>query len=204
MNHTVVAPPRKSCHNGSYVSQGTQGALAKPTNHIPEVKLLNGAAMDCKACHTSTTSWGTMTMNHNSLGNGAAGARLSHQWHEFRQHGTQALTHEVDRRHDAAVRLPPPARHSGTPYRFGSHFTNAVCRLADKPVPQRPENNPQPNSNEELPSHNDRGRCLASACSAAHAQAIDQFDVREKATTRCCRRFAARFRFHGLCRDRLT
>jgi hypothetical protein len=28
--------------------------------------------MDCKACHTSTTSWGTMKMNHNSSqGNGA-------------------------------------------------------------------------------------------------------------------------------------
>ncbi len=42
----------KLCHNGSYTSQGTQGALAKPANHIPEVQLLNGAAMDCNACHT--------------------------------------------------------------------------------------------------------------------------------------------------------
>jgi hypothetical protein len=74
MNHTVVATSTcKSCHNGSYVSQGTQGALAKPTNHIPEAtQLLNGASMDCKACHTSTASWGTMTMNHNgSLGGGS-------------------------------------------------------------------------------------------------------------------------------------
>ncbi len=81
MNHSVVAASTcKSCHNGSYVSQGTQGALAKPTNHIPEVQLLNGAAMDCKACHTSTTSWGSMTMNHNaSLGNGAGWCKACHQ-----------------------------------------------------------------------------------------------------------------------------
>ena len=80
MNHTVVAAtPCKTCHNGSYVSQGTQGALAKPSNHIPEVQLLNGAAMDCNACHTSTTSWGSMTMNHNqSLGNGAGWCKGCH------------------------------------------------------------------------------------------------------------------------------
>ena len=81
MNHAVVAASTcKSCHNGSYVSQGTQGALAKPANHIPEVQLLNGAAMDCKACHTSTTSWTTMTMNHNgSQGNGAGWCKACHQ-----------------------------------------------------------------------------------------------------------------------------
>jgi len=81
MNHTVVATMTcKTCHNGSFVSEGTQGALAKPTNHIPEVQLLNGAAMDCKACHTTTTSWGTMTMNHNaSQGNGAGWCKACHQ-----------------------------------------------------------------------------------------------------------------------------
>lgn len=81
MNHTVVNTQQcKLCHNGSYTSQGTQGALAKPTNHIPEVQLLNGAAMDCNACHTSTTSWGTMTMNHNnSQGNGAGSCKACHQ-----------------------------------------------------------------------------------------------------------------------------
>jgi Cytochrome c7 and related cytochrome c len=75
MNHTVVATSTcKSCHNGSYVSQGTQGALAKPTNHIPEAtQLLNGASMDCKACHTSTASWGTIAMNHNGSQGGGAG-----------------------------------------------------------------------------------------------------------------------------------
>jgi len=80
MNHTVVAIQQcKTCHNGSYVSQGTQGALAKPANHIPEVQLLNGVAMDCNACHTSTTSWGSMTMNHNSSqGNGAGWCKGCH------------------------------------------------------------------------------------------------------------------------------
>ena len=81
MNHTVVTTAQcKTCHNGSFTSQGTQGALGKPTNHIPEVQLLNGAAMDCKACHTSTTSFGTMTMNHNaSQGNGSGWCIACHR-----------------------------------------------------------------------------------------------------------------------------
>ncbi|WP_395701884.1 hypothetical protein [Aquabacterium sp.] len=81
MNHSVVtAGACKSCHNGSYLSAGTQGALAKPSNHIPEVQLLNGAAMDCNACHTSTSSWGSQKMNHNaSQGNGAGWCKACHQ-----------------------------------------------------------------------------------------------------------------------------
>jgi hypothetical protein len=82
MNHTVVsASTCKSCHNGSYVSQGTTGALAKPANHIPEAtQLLNGTAMDCNACHKSSTSWGSLTMNHNaSLGGGAGWCKGCHQ-----------------------------------------------------------------------------------------------------------------------------
>jgi hypothetical protein len=80
MNHTAVKTATcKSCHNGSYTSQGTTGALGKPTNHIPEVQLLNGAAMDCNACHTSTTSFATMKMNHNaSQGNGAGWCKGCH------------------------------------------------------------------------------------------------------------------------------
>jgi hypothetical protein len=80
MNHTVVSTQQcKLCHNGSYTSQGTQGALAKPANHIPEAQLLNGAAMDCNACHTSTASWTTMTMNHNnSQGSGAGWCKGCH------------------------------------------------------------------------------------------------------------------------------
>jgi hypothetical protein len=80
MNHTVVATSTcKTCHSGAYVSQGTQGALAKPTNHIPEVQLLNGAAMDCNTCHTGTAVWTTVTMNHNnSQGNGAGWCKGCH------------------------------------------------------------------------------------------------------------------------------
>jgi hypothetical protein len=75
MNHTVVtATTCKTCHNGAYTGEGTTGALAKPTNHIPEAtQLLNGAAMDCNACHRSTTTWGTTTMNHNGSQGGGAG-----------------------------------------------------------------------------------------------------------------------------------
>lgn len=80
MNHGVVAASScKSCHNGSYVSQGVTGALAKPANHIPEAtQLLNGAAMDCNACHKSTTAWSAV-MNHNgSLGGGAGWCKGCH------------------------------------------------------------------------------------------------------------------------------
>ncbi len=80
MNHAVVATATcKSCHSGGYVTQGVIGALAKPTNHIPELQLLNGAAMDCKACHTGTTAWTTLRMNHNaSLGNGSGWCKACH------------------------------------------------------------------------------------------------------------------------------
>jgi hypothetical protein len=80
MNHTVVTTMAcKTCHNGSYLSEGPQGALAKPTNHIPETQLLNGAAMDCNACHTSTTAFTTYKMNHNSsMGNGAGWCKGCH------------------------------------------------------------------------------------------------------------------------------
>ena len=80
MNHSVVTTSTcRSCHNGSYVSEGPIGALAKPANHIPEAQLLNGSAMDCNACHTSTTSWATTRMNHNaSLGSGSGWCRACH------------------------------------------------------------------------------------------------------------------------------
>ncbi|MDT7517055.1 cytochrome c3 family protein [Rhodoferax mekongensis] len=74
MNHGVVTTAScKSCHNGSYLSAGVQGALAKPVNHIPEAQLLGGAALDCNACHTSTTSWISLRMNHNASQGGGAG-----------------------------------------------------------------------------------------------------------------------------------
>ena len=78
MNHTVVATATcKSCHGGGYTAAG---ATAKPANHIPEVQLLAGATMDCNACHTATTSWGSMRMNHNnSQGNGAGWCKACHE-----------------------------------------------------------------------------------------------------------------------------
>jgi hypothetical protein len=81
MNHAVVTTATcKSCHDGRFLTQGVVGALAKPTNHIPEqLQLLNGAAMDCKACHTGTTVWTTVRMNHNaSLGNGSGWCKGCH------------------------------------------------------------------------------------------------------------------------------
>jgi len=81
MNHAVVtASTCKACHSGSYVSQGNNGgAMAKPSNHIPEAQLLGGAAMDCNSCHSSTSSWSSEKMNHNaSLGNGAGWCKACH------------------------------------------------------------------------------------------------------------------------------
>ena len=54
--------------------------MAKPSNHIPEAtQLLNGASMDCKACHTNTTSWTAFKMNHNSsMGNGVGWCKGCH------------------------------------------------------------------------------------------------------------------------------
>jgi hypothetical protein len=80
MNHSVVtAGACKSCHNGSYTTQGPNGAQAKPGNHIPEIQLLGGATMDCTSCHTGTTSWGNPRMNHNgSQGNGAGWCKGCH------------------------------------------------------------------------------------------------------------------------------
>jgi len=59
----------KTCHSGSFTGQG---AVGKPANHIPESQLLNGAAMECNACHTTTTSW-SQRMNHNNSQGGGAG-----------------------------------------------------------------------------------------------------------------------------------
>ena len=53
MSHTAVTSIRcDACHNGSYKTQGTKGAQAKPNDH-PKV------TQDCGCCHTSTTSWGS-------------------------------------------------------------------------------------------------------------------------------------------------
>jgi hypothetical protein len=53
--------------------------MAKPGNHIPESQLQGGAAMDCNACHSSTTSWASQKMNHNSsMGNGSGWCKSCH------------------------------------------------------------------------------------------------------------------------------
>src|SRR6185369_6240715 len=74
--YVTVSGQCKTCHGGSYTSQGAQ---AKPANHIPESQLLNGAAMECNACHTATTVWTTLRMNHNaSMGSGAGWCKSCH------------------------------------------------------------------------------------------------------------------------------
>jgi hypothetical protein len=81
MSHSsVTGATCKSCHsNGTYLTEGTQfgGAKSKPTNHIPENGLLNGATMDCNFCHTGTTAWTTLvssTVMHNgTIGGGTGG-----------------------------------------------------------------------------------------------------------------------------------
>jgi nitrate/TMAO reductase-like tetraheme cytochrome c subunit len=80
MNHaSVTSITCKTCHNGTYVKEGTTGALAKPTNHIPEAQLLGGSTMDCNACHIGTTVWTGEKMNHNnSQGNGSGFCKACH------------------------------------------------------------------------------------------------------------------------------
>jgi hypothetical protein len=74
-SHTGISPGTcSSCHY-----QGGPG-LGKPTNHIPyESQLLAGSGMNCDACHKSTTSFASQTMNHNnSLGNGSGWCKGCH------------------------------------------------------------------------------------------------------------------------------
>lgn len=96
MNHSIVSSLTcKICHMGGYVTQGTLGAKAKPSNHIPEVQLNGGASLDCKACHLSTTLW-TSTMNHNAtVGSGAGWCKGCHlRGTNYLGHGElMSLTH---------------------------------------------------------------------------------------------------------------
>lgn len=108
MNHSAVSGQAcKTCHNSSYSGKG---ADIKPANHIPEAQLLNGAAMDCAACHTSTSSWGSQRMNHNaSMGGGAGWCKACHA------SGTQYLG-DMDRKalnHEAKGRSPTDCSESG-------------------------------------------------------------------------------------------
>jgi hypothetical protein len=63
MDHTGTAGTCTACHSGSYVSVGTQGALAKPTSHVP-------TGQQCDACHTNFVAFRPAAMNHT----GTAGA----------------------------------------------------------------------------------------------------------------------------------
>lgn len=96
MNHTALsAQACNSCHVGAYASQG---AGVKPANHIPEAQLLNGALMDCKACHTGTSSWAAVKMNHNaSQGNGSGWCKSCHASGTAYLGGMErkSLTHEA-------------------------------------------------------------------------------------------------------------
>ena len=77
MNHTVTSATRcDTCHNGSYTTQGTSGAQAKVSNHVPTT--ITGA-LDCTTCHNITIatsigsmSWLTEKMNHNGAQGGGA------------------------------------------------------------------------------------------------------------------------------------
>jgi hypothetical protein len=77
MDHSkVTATPCGTCHNGAYVSEGTNagGAIGKPAGHIPETKLWSNGTTNCNVCHTtstytSVTNWGTILSKvplHNS------------------------------------------------------------------------------------------------------------------------------------------
>lgn len=85
MDHASVATAViacKTCHSGSYTTQKTptgQGALGKVSNHIPhETAILNGATLDCSACHTSTTAWTTEKMNHNNTQGSGTGSTTAY------------------------------------------------------------------------------------------------------------------------------
>ncbi len=83
MNHAVVtATACVQCHNGTYVSQtfGSLGGaqwLMTVSNHIPLTSAsLAPLATVCSSCHTSTTSWLTVTkatMRHNGMMGGGVG-----------------------------------------------------------------------------------------------------------------------------------
>src|SRR5262249_61248842 len=81
MNHAAVTGIAcATCHNGSYASQGTAGALGLTTPpHIPT------AALACSNCHTNTSTWTSYTMNHAAV---AGTPRDSCHHSGFSTHGT--------------------------------------------------------------------------------------------------------------------
>lgn len=81
MDHRAVAGTGcKSCHNGAFTTKGATGARGTPTNHIPVTALLNGASMDCSACHLTAVSFASVRMDHNgSLGGVVGTCKTCHQ-----------------------------------------------------------------------------------------------------------------------------
>ena len=76
MNHTLVTGTScYSCHNGSYATQGTMGAKAMVTNHIPTAITGGTGGLPCTTCHTnpiytSASGWASEKMNHNGAKGG--------------------------------------------------------------------------------------------------------------------------------------
>ena len=60
----VAAGNCATCHNGTYVSSN---ALGKPSNHIPTTTPVGMPGNECSKCHTSTTSFTTVRMNHGTM-----------------------------------------------------------------------------------------------------------------------------------------
>ena len=116
MNHSAVSGSRcDSCHNGSYTTQGTSGAMAKPSGHV-------STSQDCVTCHTSTgyTSWtGTGKYTHaagdtncSNCHNGTEGSRAR-----------RAITSRPRRSAASATRTP---HHSFATYTMGTTGHAAV------------------------------------------------------------------------------
>jgi hypothetical protein len=57
MNHTGTTGQCSTCHNGTYVSAGTEGAQAKPVSHIPTTG-------QCDNCHKNFVTFKPASMSH--------------------------------------------------------------------------------------------------------------------------------------------
>ena len=87
MNHSVtgIAGNCSTCHNGSYVSVGTQGALAKPASHIT-------TSVQCDSCHT-TAAWLPITVySHSGI---AAGTCSTCHGGSYANIDVKTVTHVV-------------------------------------------------------------------------------------------------------------
>jgi len=69
MSHTGTTGPIATgncatCHNGSYLAANAE---TKPSNHIPTTFPTGIPGNECSLCHTSTTSFNTVKMNHGTM-----------------------------------------------------------------------------------------------------------------------------------------